>query len=219
MLTPDQVCKQVWIHGQRAPNNTDYGSGGVDTFSNSEATAEKGSDACVVIHKRYNILDPENSGMPIAVFIGRPSTKLQFHQQMFWGACWWGVKLLIERAPTDWYDYAEKQKILGYCLKTTLKIHAKSVYGCAPQDHEGREQHLTEMVEWVDANIEKLWFLCIAEGLIPFSVKDRTDFDGPMGFGYALMAGKEKYRPIAPPNNQTQIIRIYNLREKYGISR
>jgi hypothetical protein len=219
MLTPDQACKQVWKNGQRTPNNTEYGGAGVDTFSNSEATAEKGSDAAMCVFKRYNILDSENSGMPTALFIGRPDTKLQFHQQIFWGACHWGIKMLIERSPTDWYDYAEKQKILGYCLKTTLKINGKEVYGVAPQDTEGREQHLTEMVEWVDTNIEKLWFLRIAEDLIPFNVKDRTQFDGGMCFGYALMACREKYRPIVAPENDAQIIRIYNLREKYNLRR
>lgn len=219
MLTPDQSCKQVWKNGQRTPNNTEYGGAGVDTFSNSEATAEKGSDAAMCVFKRYNILDAENSGMPTALFIGRPDTKLQFHQQIFWGACHWGIKMLIERSPTDWYDYAEKQKILGYCLKTTLKINGKEVYGAAPQDTEGREQHLTEMVEWVDTNIEKLWFLRIAEDLIPFNVKDRTQFDGGMCFGYALMSCREKYRPIVAPENEAQIIRIYNLREKYNLRR
>lgn len=219
MLKPDQANKQVWKHGQRTPNNTDYGGAGVDTFSNSEATAEKGSDAAMAVFKRYNILDPENSGMVTALFIGRPDTKLQFHQQIFWGSCFWGIKILIERAPTDWYDYAEKQKLLGYCLKTTLKINGKDVYGVAPQDNEGREQHLTEMVEYIDANIEKLWFLRIAEDLIPFNVKERTKFDGGMCFGYALMACKEKYRPLVSEVNEQQIVKIYNLREKYNTRR
>lgn len=216
MLQPDDRNKQTWLHGQRVPANTDYGGAGVDTFSNSEATAEKGSDAAMCVFKRYNILDAENSGMVTALFIGRPDTKLQFHRQIFWGACYYGIKMLIERSPTDWYDYAEKQKMLGYCLKTTLKINGKEVYGVAPQDNEGREQHLTEMVEHIDTNIEKLWFLRIAEDLIPFNVKERTKFDGAMAFGYALMACKEKYRPMVMPETEAQVIKFYNLRQKYG---
>ncbi len=219
MLDPNDANKQIWKGGHRSPNNTDYGGAGVDTFSNTEATAEKGSDAAMCVFKRYNALDPENSGMVTALFIGRPSTKLQFHQQIFWGACYFGVKMLIERSPTDWYDYAEKQKVLGYCIKTKLKINGKEVYGIAPQDHDGREQHLTEMVEYVDNNIDKVWYLRIAEDLIPFNVKDRTKYDGAMAFGYSLMACKEAYRLISPPKNEAQIIRIYNLKEKYGNGR
>ena len=64
--------------------------------------------------------------------------------------------------------------------------------------------------------MDKIWYLRILKDLFNFNVKDRTKYDGAMAFGYALMAMKEKYRPIIPQTNEAQIIRIYNLREKYG---
>lgn len=211
LLDPNMANKWVWKNGHKTPNNTDYGAAGVDTFSNSESTAEKGSDAAMVVHKKYNILDPDNSGMPVALFIGRPKSKRIFNQQIFWGAEYYGIKMLIERAPTDWYDYADKEKVLGYCLKTKLKINGQEVYGCAPQDHEAREQHLTEMVEYIGNNVYKVWFLRILRDLIPFNVKDRTKYDGAMAFGYALMACKDKYRSIVPPVKKEAVIKTFNL--------
>lgn len=208
--------KSVWKNGQKSPNNTNYGAAGVDTFSNSEATAEKGSDAAVLIHKRYNALNPENSNLPIGLGIGRPKNKKFFHEQLFWALEYFGIKALVERAPTDWYDYAELNKLLGYLCTTNLKTTGSQRYGIAPQDKEAREQHLTEMVEWADNNIEKLWFKRIVEDMVDFNVKDRTNFDGCMAFGYALMACKDKYRNVVPPETEAQVIRIYNLREKYG---
>lgn len=216
MIPDNESNKWTWKYGQKTPNNTDYGAAGVDTFSNSEATAEKGSDAACVIFKRYNALDTDNSGMVTALFIGRPPNKRVFHNQIFWGAEYFGVKMLIERSPTDWYDYALENKLLGYCLKTKLKMNGQEVYGCAPQDGEAREQHLTEMVEYIDNNVNKVWYLRILEDLIPFNVKERTKYDGAMAFGYALMACKEKYRPMVTPESEAQIIRMYNLQEKYG---
>jgi len=216
LLKPEESNKWVWKNGQKTPANTDYGAAGVDTFSNSESTAEKGSDASMVIHKRFNALDSANSGMPIALFIGRPATKRIFHNQIFWGAEYYGIKMLIERAPTDWYDYAEQNKLLGYCLKTNLKMNGKEVYGIAPQDGEAREQHLTEMVEWVDVSVDKLWYLRILDDLIPFNVKERTKYDGAMAFGYALMACKEKYRPIITEETSEKLYKFYNLKQKYG---
>lgn len=216
MLKPEDANQQIWKNGQRTPNNTMYGGAGVDTYSNTENTAEKGSDAGMCVFKRYNILDAENSGMVTALFIGRPNNKLHFHRQIFWGACYYGIKMLIERAPTDWYDYAEKYKLLGYCLKTTLNINGKDVYGAAPQSPEGREQHLTEMVEHIENNIEKMWFLRIAEDLIPFNVKERTLYDGAMCFGYALMACRDKYKPMITPEAEATVLRVYNLREKFS---
>lgn len=219
LLDENDANKWVWKNGQKTPNNTEYGAAGVDTFSNSESTAEKGSDAAMCIFKRYNVLDNDNSGMVTALFIGRPANKRTFHQQIFWAAEYYGIRMLIERAPTDWYDYAVDNKVLGYCLKTRLKINGQEVYGCAPQDQEAREQHLTEQVEYIDNNVHKLWYLRILEDLIPFNVKERTQFDGAMAFGYALMACRDKYRPIIPPENEAQIIKFYNLRQKYGNGR
>lgn len=218
---PEDANTNKWNfqHGQKTPLNTDYGACGIDTFSNSEKTAEKGSDAAALIHKRYNALDPENSGMPVGLGIGRPKNKLFWHQQVFWMLEFYGIKALIERSPTDWYDYAEAHNLLGYCIKTNLKINGKEVYGIAPQDKEAREQHLTEMIEWAEGNMEKLWFLRVIIDMFGFNVKDRTDFDACMAFGYALMACKDKYRPIIHEENETQMIRIYNLREKYGSRR
>lgn len=216
LLDYDTSNKWVWQHGQKTPNNTDYGAGGVDTFSNSEATAEKGSDAAIVIHKRYNALEPDESGMPVCFGIGRPKNKLFFHQQLFWALEYYGVKALVERSPTDWYDYAKDNKLLGYLIKTNLKLNGQEVYGISPQDKEGREQHLTEMVEWADNNIEKLWFLRIIEDMFEFNVDERTLYDGCMAFGYALMGCKDKYRRPVVPVNEAQIVRIYDLRAKYG---
>lgn len=211
--------KWHWQRGQKTPLNTDYGGCGVDTFSNSEATAEKGSDAAALIHKRYNALNPENSGMPIALGIGRPKNKLFWHQQLFYALEFYGIKALIERAPTDWYDYAVANNLLGYCIKTNLKMNGKEVYGIAPQDKEAREQHLTEMVEWAEGSIEKLWFLRVIEDMFGFNVKERTEYDACMSFGYALMACKDRYRPIIHQEEEEQFIKIYNLRERYGSRR
>lgn len=216
LLPEHESNKWVWKFGHKTPANTDYGAAGVDTFNNSESTAEKGSDAAVCVFKRYNVLDGENSGMPVALFIGRPMNKRTFHNQLFWGIEYYGVKALIERAPTDWYDYASEEKRLGYCLKTKLKMNGQEVYGCAPQDHEAREQHLTEQVEYIDNNVHKVWYLRILKDLIPFNVKERTKYDGAMAFGYALMACKEKYRQIISPEKQAQVIKMYNLHQKYA---
>lgn len=215
----DKCNKYIWKNGQKTPNNTDYGSAGADLINNTETTAEKGSDAAVVIFKRYNALDLENSGLPVAFGIGRPKSTREQHEQLFLAIQFYGIKVLIERSPNEWHDYATQNKMLGYCIKTKLKINGQEVFGISAQDGEAREQHLTEMIEYCENNIDKIWYLRILNDLFDFNVKQRTLFDGAMAFGYALMAAKEKYRPIIQENNEAQIVRIYNLREKYGNGR
>lgn len=207
---PDEPNKIVLNGSIKCPDNVMYGAAGLDTYANAKATVDKGSDACCIIHKRYNALDPENSGMPVAMFLGRPKTKKEFHDQVFWGLEYYGVKLLAERSPTDWEDYAIEEryaskldatKKIGY-LVTTKMSNNKEAYGIAPQDKEAREQHLTEMVEYAINNIHKIWFLRILKDMVGFNINDRTVYDACMAWGYSLMAlrqsislQKEKPKP------------------------
>ena len=91
-------------NGQKTPINTDYGSAGADLINNSEQTAEKGSDASMVIFKRYNALSPGDSGMVIAFGVGRPSSTRQQHEQLFLAMQFYGIKVLIERSPIEWHE-------------------------------------------------------------------------------------------------------------------
>jgi hypothetical protein len=208
--------KYTWQGGQMTPTNTDYGVMGADLVMNSEKTAEKGSDAAMCIFKRYNALDPENSGMPVALGIGRPSSIPFMHEQLFLALRYYGIKALIERSPIAWYDYAKEKKLLGYCMKTNLKISGEDRYGVAVQDAEAREQHLTEQIEYASTSINKIWFLRILEDMFGFNVKERTIYDACMAFGYALMGLKDKQRMVVRPEEEAQIIRLHNLRSKYG---
>lgn len=216
LLPPEESNKHTWQYGQKCPLNTGYGAGGADLIMNTEKTAEKGSDAAMVIFKRYNALDEVNSGMIVAFGIGRPASVLEQHEQLFNAAQYYGVKMLIERSPIYWYDYAEKNKLLGYCIKTKLKINGQEVYGIAVQDGEAREQHLTEMIEYASMNMAKIWFMRILDDMMEFNVKDRTLYDGCMAFGYALMGLKERYLTIVPDTDEDTKFRVYNLQAKYG---
>lgn len=212
----EDTNKYTWKAGQKTPTNTDYGALGADLINNSEKTAEKGSDAAMAIFKRYNVLNQHNSGMIVAFGIGRPKSTLEQHEQLFNALQFYGVKALIERSPIEWHGYAVANKLLGYCIKTNLKINGHEVYGISAQDGEAREQHLTEMIEYAENNICKIWFLRILKDMFNFNVKDRTLYDGCMAFGYALMAAKDRYRNIMPQRSEAQVIKFYDLKQKYG---
>lgn len=211
----DECNRRQWKGGQMTPDNTGYGAMGADLINNSETTAEKGSDAAMAIFKRYNALDSENSGMFVAFGRGRPkSTRFQ-HDQMFLAARFYGIKILIERSPIEWHDYATQKKLLGYCIKTTQKINGNEVYGIGAQDGEGRTQHLTEMIEYADMNMNKIWFLWVLNNMLSFDIKDRTLFDDFMASGYALMACRHKHAPIVEPEEGETLVRTYVLNGRH----
>lgn len=211
--------KFMYKHGIKCPNNTGWGGAGLDTFSNAQQTVEKGSDACCIIRERYNSLNPENSGMPVAMYLGRPKTKREFHDQIFNGLQYYGVRILAERSPTDWEDYAidndlasplDHKKKYGY-LVTTKRADNSEVYGIAPQDKQAREEHLTEMVEDGLLNTHKVWFRRIIKDRFKFNIDERTLYDASMADGYSLMALKENQQIVTPTVHTEQIIRTYKL--------
>lgn len=209
----------------KCPDNTAYGAAGLDSFANAKATVEKGSDACLIIHKRYDALNPEMSGMPVLMFIGRPKTKPEFHNQVYWALEYYGIKMLAERSPTDWEDYAVNPqnklaspidyiKKHGY-LVTTKRSNGTEVYGIAPQDKEAIEQHLTEMVEYAQNNMHKIKFVRLLKDMLKFNVKDRTVFDACMAWGYALMALRESHTKAVQVKKVQKILQIKHSRKYY----
>jgi len=216
---PEQHNKSVYNGSVKCPNNTNYGASGLDTFANAKQTVEKGSDACCIIHKRYDSLNPEASNMPIAMFLGRPKTKEEFHNQIFYGLEYYGVKMLAERSPTDWEDYAIEKRYAspldatkkhGYLIGTKRSNNTE-VYGIAPQDKEAREQHLTEMVEYSLNNMKKIRFLRLLKDMVNFNINARTDYDACMAWGYALMGLKEHALPVKKvDNSKLKIFHVFN---------
>ncbi len=195
----EQNNKSVYNGSIKCPDNTMFGCGGLDPIANSKSTVDPGSDACLIIHKRYNALEPEKSNYPCAMLIGRPTIKEDFYDQVYWGLEYFGVKMLAERAPTDWEDLAIKRKLaapldafryMGY-LVATKRSNGSEVYGINPQDKEAREQHLTEMIEYAYHNMHKIKFLRLLRDMLKFDIDERTDYDACMAWGYALMGLKE----------------------------
>jgi hypothetical protein len=195
----DQPNQNKYHGSIKYPTNGVFGAAGLDTYANAKATVDPGSDACCIIHQRYDALDPENSNMPVAMFLGRPDKKRDFHDQVFWGLEYYGIKLLAERSPTDWEDYAVENRLaseldapkkVGYLI-TSKRANGSEVYGIAPQDKEAREQHLTEMKEYALINMHKIKFLRLLKEMVKFDIDERTDYDACMAWGYSLMGLKE----------------------------
>lgn len=192
-------------NGIQFPTNTQYGGAGLDPYAHSDKTVDKGSDACCMIRKRYSSLNPDSSGMPVAMLLGKTKTKKEMFVQIFNGLQYYGVRMLGERAPSDWIEYAienklaspnDSEKKIGY-LVTTKRANGTEVYGINPQDKEAREEHLTLQKESSITDYNKIWFMRLLKDRLGFDIDNRTDFDACIGDGYALMSLKEDYQQPA----------------------
>lgn len=207
LLSEKEANKWESKYGKQIPGNTAYGAAGLDPFAHAKKAGEGGSDASVTVWKRYSSLDPDNSGMPVAFFIGRPDTKSKFHEQVANGLIYYGIKCLGERAPTDWVDWFVENKLDEYLIETKRKSDGEKVFGIAPQDKQGREEHLTLMVESSYSDHNKIWFRRILEDRLHFDIDNRTDYDGAMSSGMAIMGLKAPIKEIKKQNSNIKFLR------------
>ena len=176
------------------PTGTAYGGAGLDPIAHSDAVVDgTGSDAAVTIRRRYTVLDPENSGCPVAFMIGRMDRKSDFHKQVYLGIKYYGVRMLGERAPSDWVDWGKENGYEQYLIGTQ-RSDKTWVYGAAPQNKEYIEEHLSEMVESSYNDVEKIWYRRLIQDRLDFDINKRTDYDGAISDGNALIACKEPVR-------------------------
>lgn len=186
----------------KCPDNVAFATSGMDTYMHTKGAIEDGSDAALLIVTRPDALDEQNSDMPIALFVGHPDTKDDFHQQIALGLEYYGIKMLAERAETSWEDYftspsrrlaspIEHEKKYGY-LMTSKRWDGSEVYGIPSQQSKNTiEQHLTVMVEYALINMHKIKFLRLLKEMEKFDPDERTKYDVCMAFGYALIARSE----------------------------
>lgn len=204
---PNSFTKsEVYGTTRYKPNNTSYGGAGLDPISNAGETVEKGSDPCVIIRRRFSLLDPDKSGCPVAMLLGRMSSKKLFNRQVFLGIKYYGVKLLGERAPTDWVDYAKENGYTDY-LVGIQRSDGTMVYGAPPSNKDVAEEHLTVMKDSSENDVEKIWFRRLIEDRLSFDINNRTDYDCAMADGYSLIAIKEPIRKAKKPKKRRVLMK------------
>ncbi|WP_312697047.1 hypothetical protein [Sphingobacterium mizutaii] len=220
ILPPEQANLRQMVGSTLVPMHTAYGAAGLDPYANSQKTAELGSDACLMIHSRYNPLFPDTTGMPVAMILGRLPTKDDFYNQCKLMLRYYGIAMLAERAPTDWEDYfirhhladplEVKEDRMGY-LHTTLRTGKTEVYGVAPQDANLREAHLTYMKEYARNNMHKIKFLRLLNDMLAFNLKDRLLYDACLAWGYALIALSVTVDEPKDPEREEPMIQTFDL--------
>lgn len=194
LLSDSEANKFEIKFGVQVPTNEQLGAGGLDPIRAGDATVDKGSDGCLIIRERYNSLDPANSGIPIAMFLGRMSDSRKFHEQLFNGLIFYGVKMLAERSPLNWLDYAEDNGLTGY-LYGTKRSDGTEVKGIPNQQSENTKQDHAECQKFAaEHDIEYMPFITIIRQRKYFSINNRTEWDTCMADGYASMGLKVPFK-------------------------
>ncbi len=186
-LEDGEANKFEIVNNKQTPTNEDYGAAGADPIAAGDASVEKGSDACCMIRKRYNSMDADNSGYPVAMMLGRMHNIEKLNEQMFNGIIYYGVKVLAERAPISWLTYAINHGLENYCYGTK-RSDGSEVKGIQQQslaliDEHAEVQVLSSLTDW-----NKIKFVRLNRDRINFKIKKRGEYDAAVADGYALMA-------------------------------
>lgn len=170
------------------PLNESFGTAGLDPVASGQSTVEKGSDASLIIRRRYVETDEENSDIPVAMFLGRMEDIDDMYEQMFNGLIYYGVKMLGERAPDYFVTFAEKRGLSGY-LYGTKRSDGSEVKGIVSQQSKSvKDNHARVQVTKSLDDHHKIPFITLLRHRLGFSIDKRTEWDTCMADGYAIMA-------------------------------
>lgn len=207
LLPPGEDNKFEIRNGKQYPTNEAFGAAGLDPIDAGRTTVDAGSDGCMIIRSRYSSADPDNTGIPVAMFLGRPEDNKKFHTQIFNGLIYYGVKVLAETTPRNWLQYAEDNSLQGY-LYGTMKSNGVMEYGVPPTNRDIIKEHIEEQQLSSLSDWDKIPFIGLVKNRLGFSVNNRTDWDICMGDGYSLIALKRPFQTIKRSN--TKGVRVIN---------
>ena len=195
---------------------------GVDGYSNSQGGRTYGSNAAGFIYKRYSFTDPENSGMFVAMYFGRPRTKELFHEQIALACQFYGCKTWIEHTADSYKEYFTDRGLLGYLGKyptSTIdpnkREKADRFYGF-PINPFAMTKQLDSLIAYVDNDkqtghtfCDKIYFQILLEQMLVFEAENRTKSDAVVAAMIALVCGLEQ---MNQPNKITEpLVKTYQV--------
>ncbi len=193
--------------GARRPGRTDDGVIGVDGISNSQGGKKYGSKASAWMYRKYDLRDPENTGLFIGHLYGRPAEKDDLHAQILLAAEFHGYTAWYEFTADDYYTYFKKRGRLGYLGKFPTnsidpekrkKDKAERLYGFPTTEFALIKQNDT-MVSFVEHYCDKIYWMELLDDLLLYTPLKRTPFDRTVSAMITLVSSTEiSYKPAKP---------------------
>ncbi len=205
-------------NNQQYPDRTEDGCIGVDGYSNTQGGKEYGSKLSGWIFKKFDIRDPENSGLFIGHIYGRPNEKEDMYNQILLAAEYYSYPAYFEFVADDWYTYFKQRGRLGYLPKFP-KNSIDPVK--LKKDVEGKDRHrgfpttpfaLTKqndaMMTYVEHHSDKILYEELLEDLPKFRPYKRTPFDRTVSAMITLVSSMEII--IKPPPKKNPLVQVYS---------
>lgn len=194
-LLPEDQANRFHIRpdGKQVPDNEEFGAGGLDPINSGDATVDAGSDACCIIRSRYSSQDPDNTGIPVAMLLGRMEDITKLNEQVYNGLIYYGVKMLAERSQLNWHEYGYNNNLLEYVYGTKRSDGSEVKGAVNQQNSAAKGEHAEVQVLSALHDTLKIPFIRLIRDRKNFNVKNRGAYDSCMADGFCLMAMKNPF--------------------------
>ena len=198
----------------RLPNNVQDGCITVDSYSNSQGGRKYGSKAAAWIGRRYDILDPDNTGRPIGLLYGRPQEKDMLHNQVLLAAEYYGYYAYYEHTSDDYWGYFRDRGKMGYLGKYPLSLIDPIKRKEDVDRHRGTPitpfsltKQLDNGISFFENHCEWIDYIELLENALIFDPYDRTSYDMVVSFLMLISCLMET--AYVPPKRKEPLIKVY----------
>ena len=199
-------------NGLRIPDRISDGAIAIDGYSNSQG-GKFGSKASAWIGRRFDILDPHNTGKAIGHLYGRPAIKETLHEQVMLAAEYYGYRAWYEHNSDDYVSYFRERGKINYLGNYPLSTidPAKRAEADRWKGFPTTPFSLTKQTDtgiaYVENHCHLIDFENLLEDMKQFDPNDRTKFDTTVSFLMLLVCLLE---PVIKPKKPSEpLIKVY----------
>lgn len=204
--------KVIMRNGKKAPGNTDLSCSGLDPYD-SDTTADKSrmSDAASYTFRKFDPLNPYQTGTFVTEYVNRPKTADIMFEDMLMQAIFYGHEILIENNKIGCINFFKRNGYENYLMRRpeeTQTVNSRKMlddYGIPMSGAEARqaliyatESYIINSVGLIEEEnkepvMGKCYFNTLLNTWLNYDVDDDwTEHDSMVGAGLALL-GARKY--------------------------
>lgn len=199
----------------KRPGRANIGVIGVDGISSEQGGKKYGSKAAAWAFIKYDLKDPENTGLFIGHLYGRPQEMRELHEQVMLCAEYHGFIIYWEFVADSYKSYFQDRGRLGYLAKFPLnsiapekrvKENVERHYGYPTTDFAISAGH-DAMITYVLYYHRKIYWIELCEDLKQYDQNKRTPHDRSVSAMITLVGALEPIRTPPPPSHA--LIKVY----------
>ncbi len=195
----------------KMPGRIEDGAIAIDGYSNSQG-GKFGSKASAWIGRRYDVLNPKETGKPIGWLYGRPQIKETLHEQVLLAAEFYGYRAWYEHNSDDYLSYFRERGRVGYLgsyPKISIdptKVDAERYKGFPTTPFSLTKQTDTGIM-YFEHHIDSIDFEELLEDAKQFDPNNRNEYDTTVSFLMLLVCLME---PVPVAVKREPLVKSYS---------